>query len=783
MRLAQIVLLISGITCDAAVQYQFSYTALNGPIKSFTFSFTAPGFLGSGAGPAVPTFDPTDGTNSWTFTQGRVGFANPALGCFMFGTSSTELGPAPSDLTGDRCAVRISGAGFQAGFAVFTQGGLPAAVGAYPQLEFGGRFGTATGAGTLSNFSNATGSMTLVISDTTVPVKPACGGGGISCKVLYEFAYTAITGTVKSFSFSFTSPTYLQAGQTPIVTEFTPTDGKNHWTLTRGIAAVTDSDTPFEQGCFMFGTPFAGLTTVSNFGSCVIAVGGPGYQGAVEVLVAGGLPSAPGAYTGLRFAGAFGSSSGMESIGPITNAVYNTGTMTLTISETSAPLLSGAMAHLAVAGNWQTTFTLVNKEASTSQVNLNLFGEDGNLLSLPPSVPQSWFSNSAPTDGLSIASHASLILDNSGLSSQPVQVGSAQLLAKGNVGGFAIFKDDLSGQEAAAALETRDAASYTLAFDNTNGVALGVALQNVLPSPANVPVILRDDTGAQIGSDTIALAGLGHASFVLAAQYPVAANKRGTIEFDTPPGGRIGALGLRFTAAGTLTAVPVLANVSDVGGSVAHFAAGGGWKTTIVLVNTAASSASAHLQFLDDNGSPLPLPLSFPQTGEGSPASRVDRTIAANASLVIESPGPDPIQTGSMQLTADGPVGGYVILGYVPTGQEAIAPFESSGANAYVIPFDHTGGIATGTAISNVSAVAINVPVILRDDAGNQIGTGSIPLPANGHTAFVLGSQFPATANIRGTVEFATPAGAEINVLGIRATPALTFTALPTVRR
>jgi len=95
-----------------------------------------------------------------------------------------------------------------------------------------------------------------------------------------------------------------------------------------------------------------------------------------------------------------------------------------------------------------------------------------------------------------------------------------------------------------------------------------------------------------------------------------------------------------------------------------------------------------------------------------------------------------------MQLMADGPVSGYVILRYSPSGLEAIAPFESSGANPYVIPFDHAGGIATGIAISNVSALAINVPVILRDDSGNQIGTGSIPLPANGHTAFVLASQF-----------------------------------------
>ena len=429
----------------------------------------------------------------------------------------------------------------------------------------------------------------------------------------------------------------------------------------------------------MFGTPFAGLITVSNFGSCGIAVGGPGYQAGVVVYVAGGLPAAPGSYTGLRFAGAFGSSAGMEAIGPTFNAVDNTGMMTLTISVTAAPLLSGAMAHLAVAGNWQTTFTLVNKDASTSQVNLNLFGEDGNLLSLPLNTAQSRLSSSEPAAGLSMVSNGSLILDSSGLSGQPVQVGSVQLLARGNVGGFAIFKDDLTGQEAAVPLETRDAASYTLAFDNTNGVALGVAVQNVSASPANVPVILRDDKGAQIGSDTIALTGLGHTSFVLSAQYPVAANSRGTIEFDTPPGGRIGALGMRFSPTGTLTAVPVLANVSAAGGSVAHLAAGGGWKTTVVLVNTGASSAGAQLKFLDDNGSPLPLNLSFPQTGENSPASQVDRTIAANASLVIEGTGPDPVKTGSMQLIADGQVSGYVVLGYSPSGQEAVAPFESSG--------------------------------------------------------------------------------------------------------
>ncbi len=366
-----------------------------------------------------------------------------------------------------------------------------------------------------------------------------------------------------------------------------------------------------------------------------------------------------------------------------------------------------------------------------------------------------------------------------------MQVGSAQLLAMGNVGGFAIFKYDLTGQEAAVPLETREAPSYLLSFDNTDGAALGVALQNVAASPATIPVILRDDNGVRTGSDSITLAGLGHTSFVVGQRYPVTQNGRGTIEFDTPVGGRIGALGMRSTPAGTLTAIPVLANVSETGGSVAHLASGGGWKTTVVLVNTGTSAANAQLNFFDDNGNPLPLPLAYVQTGETSSASQVNQTIAAGATVAIESQGADadPVKIGSMQLSAGGQVSGYAIFRYVASGQEAVAAFQSSGANSYVIPFDHTNGIQTGMAINNAWNEATTVPVVLRDEDGNQIGTGSIPLVGNGHAAFVLSSQFPVTANIRGSVEFATPVGAEINVLGIRTTPAGTFTALPPVTR
>jgi hypothetical protein len=77
---------------------------------------------------------------------------------------------------------------------------------------------------------------------------------------------------------------------------------------------------------------------------------------------------------------------------------------------------------------------------------------------------------------------------------------------------------------------------------------------------------------------------------------------------------------------------------------------------------------------------------------------------------------------------------------------------------------------------------------VIRDDSGNQVGTGTIPLAANCHLSQVLSTLFPVTANIRGTVEFDTPVflyepAAQISVLGIRSPPVLTFTTLPALAR
>ncbi|HEV2098364.1 MAG TPA: hypothetical protein VGR45_05500, partial [Stellaceae bacterium] len=219
-------------------------------------------------------------------------------------------------------------------------------------------------------------------------------------------------------------------------------------------------------------------------------------------------------------------------------------------------------------------------------------------------------------------------------------------------------------------------------------------------------------------------------------------------------------------------------------------ASGNGWQTTFVLVNVGANAAQVNLNFFDDNGSPLSLPLSFPQSGGGSTttAPAVNQVLAAGATLLVESAAPEsnPAPTvGSAQLTTNGNVGGFVIFRYNLDGQEAVVPLENRDANAYILAFDNTGDISTGIAINSVATQVVNIPVTVRDVTGAQIATDTITLNPNGHLSFTLATdKYPTTAGIRGTIEFDTPANAQIGALGIRIPAAAhTFTTLPALAK
>ena len=155
----------------------------------------------------------------------------------------------------------------------------------------------------------------------------------------------------------------------------------------------------------------------------------------------------------------------------------------------------GAMPHVAAQENWITSFTFVNKGPASAQMRLVTFGDaidpGGNgQLPLLFSFPQQTDSSGpllASTFVRTLGGNASLVADTAGPQTPPVLVGSANLTATGPVDGFAIFHQIVTTQEAVVPMETRNARSYLLAFDNTSGLVLGVALVNVSAQTLSFP--------------------------------------------------------------------------------------------------------------------------------------------------------------------------------------------------------------------------------------------------------------------------------------------------------
>jgi len=445
----------------------------------------------------------------------------------------------------------------------------------------------------------------------------------------------------------------------------------------------------------------------------------------------------------------------------------------------------GALAHLTSGGGWQTSFALVNLGPNSASMALNFFGDSGTPLNLPLTFPQGALAPvSVPSVNQIMGSNQLLLLDTNAADNVPLSEGWANLTSGGNVNAYEIFHYGPSGQEAVVPLQAPVSPSYLLIYDNTslvNTLGTGVAIANGANQTASIPYAINDDAGVQIGGGSIIVPPLGHTAFTLANQYPTTAGKRGTLLLTRPPQGQISVLGIRSNG-DSFTTIPVTPPAAATGGSMAHIVSGGGWRTVFYVSNTTGKTSTITLSFFDDAGTPLPLPLTFLQTGATSTAATITRTLANGASLMIQAQGLDAqVALGSAQLTSDFGANAFALFRYDPSGQEATVPFETRNANSYVLAFDNIAPLATGVSIANLSNQAANVAMTLRDDAGNTLQTAAIAVPANGHYAFVLGNVYTMAGGRRGTVEFSS-SGAKISVLGIRAN-GNAFTSIPVLTR
>jgi sugar lactone lactonase YvrE len=482
--------------------------------------------------------------------------------------------------------------------------------------------------------------------------------------------------------------------------------------------------------------------------------------------------------------------------GPARTAYLTIGDQVFRILQEATPPTGlqaiGSLAHFTSGGGWSSALTLVNPSDTAATARLDFFDNNGSRLQLPWTFPESFFPQGPIFAGSLdriLNPYALTVLDIQRDSVTDELPGSALFSTDGSASGSIVFEYRPTGQQAVVPLETRNAPSYVLAFDNTGELQTGVAISNASALDATLSVIVRDETGRQLAIHSESLYAWGHASFML-TKYTETAGIRGTMEVFTPTGGRISMLGLRVNHGIAITTLPVSATGSAGGGTLAQVAVQGGWQTTFTLVNTGATAATATLKLFDDSGAPLALPLTSPSSGALGTVSSLTLPLAAGASVVIETQGDDAAAevTGSAQLSvAGGSVSDFAIFRYNPTQQEAAVPPAASAASSNVLVFDNTNGLVTGIAVANPDAQPLSLAVTARDQTGAVLGTGTMQLPAFGHRQFMLSDAqnggFAKTQNLRGTVEFTTPGGAGLAVLGIRATAAGVITSIPVVAK
>ncbi len=234
----------------------------------------------------------------------------------------------------------------------------------------------------------------------------------------------------------------------------------------------------------------------------------------------------------------------------------------------------------------------------------------------------------------------------------------------------------------------------------------------------------------------------------------------------------------------TVVATTQSAAVSRYLVALPHIAYGAGWRTKIIVTNTSSVSASLTLSYFSDAGTPLGLPFG------GTTADHTDLTIPGLGQREVE---PDWNGSGG---------GGWAALVYTNAGlriqgvflwhnpadpadkyTEAAAPIIAAGGvscivplpgNAsYTMPYDQTEGRFSGYGFANTTNASVALTVAFYNQEGTQIGAYTEPVPAFGHTQFLVAEKLPGASEKKGLM---TITGDGIAPLGFRFTPYYTFT-------
>lgn len=313
----------------------------------------------------------------------------------------------------------------------------------------------------------------------------------------------------------------------------------------------------------------------------------------------------------------------------------------------------------------------------------------------------------------------------------------------------------------------------------TFNIDTGIALVNPSSSAAGLTLTLRGADGSIITTGHATLPSAAHiAKFIdqlkdLAPDFDLPANFATTIGFgslDIQSDHVISVLALRMTSSTSggkslITSTPI-ADLTRPNASRNLFFSqvvdGGGWKTTIVLLNTTGTPEGGTMRFFDDNGALMNV-----RQINGGLSSTSTYSIPANGVFVFQTDGsPDKVNAGSLQLTADlnsqtpvgaGIFGYYTRFGALATESGIPSSSPTTHARIYV---DKRFRYDTGLALANPTGSVLSVTLTPYQRDGVTVAGGGpvqMTLKGNGHLSAFAGQLISGlTDGFKGVLDVAS---------------------------
>jgi len=216
----------------------------------------------------------------------------------------------------------------------------------------------------------------------------------------------------------------------------------------------------------------------------------------------------------------------------------------------SQSLVPSVLPQFVSGGGWYSALYFTNTGNSAVSFPVNFVGDDGNPLSVPAVGGSSTLVNLGP--------HGSAAIQSANVG--PVSQGYAAVTLPVGVTGYGVFHLSNPGvpdQEAVVPLSSASTTTSTLTWDDTSFVT-SVGIVNPSSVASTVSIVLRDASGATIGTSSVFLPARNKTAVVLRNLPGLAGmvGKQGSADF-TVTTGKVAVLGLRFIGS-AFTSIPTV---------------------------------------------------------------------------------------------------------------------------------------------------------------------------------------------------------------------------------